>query len=146
VIFLRKYIIFIVVAILAVMAGCSKKETAETDVNHSFKGKSDHWIATYQVEGNGGFFERLKGTDPKSKQQLILTYKGDVSELSTLKKLTYSLVSSESKGNETVTFNEPTTKKEFTFTEIKGKEMEPSDETVSVKVKWDGKEEKISLK
>lgn len=143
---MRKYVVFCVVLLLALVTGCSKKESAEKEYTNTFKGESNHWTATYQVEGNGNLFKRQEGTKGKSKRHFILTYKGDVSELSNLKTLEYSYLSSESKGHETLTFDKPVTEKEFTLDKAKDGEMESSDETVSVKVKWDGKEEELSLK
>ena len=143
---MRKYIVFCVVLVLALMAGCSKKESVEKTYHHTFKGESEHWTATYEVKGNGGLFERQKGTKVTSTRELTVTYKGDAKELSTLKELEYGYLSSESKGHKTVTFDQPVTKKSFTLKNPQDVEMESADETVSVIIKWGGKEEKVDVK
>ncbi|WFR55914.1 hypothetical protein QA584_20160 [Anaerocolumna sp. AGMB13025] len=100
----KLFFVYIMLSVL-VIASCSNKETNETKqdvVNHNyiFKGESDMWVAEYKVVGTETFTEKdgLLDVETESDNELTVTYKGELANLSSVKHMEISYESSTNSG------------------------------------------------
>ncbi|MCF6092469.1 hypothetical protein L1765_00490 [Microaerobacter geothermalis] len=108
----------------------------EETIYLTFKGEGENWKAEYQVSGYKSFFER----------ELTITYKGELSEISSVKKLEFSYDNSISSGNSEINFIMSPDKKEFSHRSSSSGPVESYNETTKVTIKWNGITETIFLK
>lgn len=123
------------------ISGCSKNDTIIHD--YALKGENDHWIAEYIGHSEGEFYKengKLKYRG-NSREKLTLTYKGELSELSTVRKVGYSF----SSGGGTTTFGEPPDRKVFIW-DSEGSSMITKEDTERVNITIDDKTETIEMK
>ena len=79
-------------------------------------------------------------------EEFLLTYKGTLKELSSVKALEYAYETSAGGGEGTLTFDEPLTKKTFKMSGDSGNGAKVlEDEVIKVNVKWDRFEESFEL-
>ncbi|MHB1485039.1 MAG: hypothetical protein ACYCYI_10280 [Saccharofermentanales bacterium] len=130
-------IIIIIILSLSFICGCSSKEVT----NYRYTGENSDWKAEYKGSSTLEFYEEkgiLKCKD-EGDGNLVFTYKGELSDLSSIKKLTYEFASS--KGE--MTFIEVTDKQSFRMTYsnniVTGK-------NVNLKISLDGKASIIEMK
>jgi hypothetical protein len=123
--------------------------------DYTFKGESEHWLAEYKVNGKGVFKEERETKNEftklthqsEAKQEFILTYKGSLPELASVKKIEYSYRSSSGGGGSEMNFTTPPDKKVFisSSSSINGA-IEDEDDIIEVTVMWDGMAETFELK
>lgn len=132
-----------------IVTGCSNKEVIKH--NYTYKGENELWIAEYKVNGRGTFTEKdgKSHYESDSVKKLTITYKKDLSELSSVKHLEISYDSSAGGGKLTSDFdnNNPLNKKTYIFKGGgKGTAIESKGETIKVYIDLDGKKKTIELK
>ncbi len=121
----------------------------ETTFDYTFTGEGEYWEAAYSFSGTKIWKEEdgvstFYSTD--SSDELVISYKGDLTELSSLKLLEYSYETSVGGGAGEREFDEPPTDVIFKLTgSATNAEMVSEDEVIQVNVKWDGNEESFEL-
>lgn len=145
---MRKVRGILIIILLFIIVGCSNQKVIRH--NYTYKGENELWTAEYKVNGTGIFTEKDNKTSYESSSNDILTvtYKNDISELSSVKHLEISYRSSAGGGGITEDYNEGSTA-EKTYT-IKsggtGGAIENKDEIIKVIINLDGKIQTIELK
>lgn len=144
---MRRTVVFLVLIMMVCLSGCAKKVVLH---NYTFIGENDYWKADYRVNGSGTFTEKNGRTEynSNSEKQLTVTYKKDLSDLSSLKQLQISFQSSASGGTLTRSFDDgPTSQKTFTLkSSSMGGAIESKDEIIKVNIDQDGEIQTIELK
>ncbi|WP_260398259.1 hypothetical protein [Peribacillus simplex] len=153
--------IFTVLFLMMVLIACSdttnkdaksettKKDTSSEATEHNYHiGESEHWEAVYSYIGTELWGEDDGQTTHSSKDnyKLVLTYKGSLEELSSIKNLEYTYETTTSSGSKTEAYTEPPSEKVFTIGG--GSEngaIVGEGEVIKVNVKWDGFEESFEL-
>lgn len=145
---LRKVTGVFIVLILLIITGCSNKEV----INHNYiyKGENELWSAEYRVNGTGTFTEengKIK-YESNSNNILIVTYKKELSQLSSLKHMEISYASSAGGGKITEDYTDgPPKEKTYTIKSGgNGVAIENKDEVINVTINLDGKIQIIELK
>ena len=136
--------IIAIVLVTFFLAACSEK----THENYIFVGESEHWKAEFvydvsetwgEKNGKGNYSNEVQYT-------LTLTYKGAVSELATIKKVSYGYETTTSSASNTIELTEPLTKSEF---KLSGSRENSArifpHHVITAKVQWDDFEETIEL-
>lgn len=140
-----KKILIILVFILLSCNACSNNAVKH---NYIFKGESRLWRAEFNVK------EQFKETTEngrlsyktESNSKFILTYKGDLSELRSVKKMIYAYDKSNGSSKTEIEFTSPPDNKVFTSIDRgKSNSLNP-DEAIKVTVDLDGKIEVFELK
>lgn len=121
------------------------------DVNHydyTFNGEGEYWKAKYSFIGTEKWDEKdgKKAYSNNNNDEFVLTYKGTVKELSSIKSLEYSYETSAGSGSSKMEFDKPPTEGTFTNTghSENGAKVN-ADEVIPVKVKWNDHEESFEL-
>ena len=135
--------------LLLIVTGCSNKDVVNN--NYIYKGENTFWAAEYKVNSTGIFMKKdgILNYDGSCNTILTITYKKNISELSSVKNLEISYASSARGEKLTSSFNKnnPLNKKTFTFkSDGKGKAIEGKNETIKEIINLDGKIETIVLK
>lgn len=145
---MRKTSIILIIIVLCIVAGCSNKEVIKH--NYTYKGENELWTAEYKVNSTGTFTEKDSNTDYESNSNITLTitYKKDLSQLSSVKHLEISYESSAGGGNLNLNFDDnPPNEKTYTLkSSSTGGAIENKDEIVKVNINLDGKTQVIELK
>lgn len=87
---MRISIIVIILLTLSLATGCSSKDITEHYYN--YKGESEHWTAQYKGYTIDEFYKengKLKCKE-KADGNLVFTYKGDLSDLSSVREVGYN--------------------------------------------------------
>ena len=128
-----------------VLTSCSDEKI---HYDYTFEGEGEYWEADYSFWGTEVWGEK-EGTMTYSNdnsEELLLTYKGSLKELSSVKTLEYAYETSAGGGEGTLTFDEPPTKKTFKMSGDSGNGAKVlEDEVIKVNVKWDRFEESFEL-
>ncbi|MYL45618.1 hypothetical protein GLV94_08160 [Virgibacillus halodenitrificans] len=138
-------LIFLLVGLLS--ACIPNKEV----INHSFlyKGEGKEWKAELEYEAKEVWEKDKEGVNiysGKVNYIFTLTYKGEVKELASLNKLSYTFKrGTTGEGSSTQNFDEPVTQKIFTSKGGGTGAIMREDESVHVEVEWDGKKEAFEL-
>lgn len=141
-------LIVIMTFTLFTITGCSNKDVIRH--NYTYKGENGLWTAEYKVNGTGTFAKK-DGTlhyEGNSNNILTVTYKKEISKLSSIKHLEISYKSSASGGEITEDFDDGCPKKK-TYT-LKSNStvaaIENKAEVIKVNVSIDGNTQTIELK
>ncbi|AZV59034.1 hypothetical protein DMR38_05290 [Clostridium sp. AWRP] len=128
---------------LFVVTGCSNKDVIKH--NYIYKGENQFWTAQYKVNSTGIFTKRDDKLhyEGNSNGILTVTYKKNISELSSVKHLEISYKSSTGGGS--IGQNSPK-KKTYTMTSSTDGITEDKDEVIKVTINLDGKIQTIELK
>lgn len=132
---------------LLIITGCSNKKV----VNHNYiyKGENEFWSAEYRVSGTGTFTEKNDMTIYKSNCDKILTitYKKNLSDLSSVKHLKISCKSSAGDKKLIDNFDSSNPiKRTYTLkSNGSGIAIENKDEIIKVNIDLDGKTQTIEL-
>ena len=122
----KKWIFGIVLIILLV--GCTSQD------RYKYSGESEHW------KGKVGMSTKNEGT-----YELVLTYKGDVEDLSSVRELTSSFEMGGLAGKNSRGFGESPSRKSFK-SNMNNIQSEVDDENViNLKVQWEDHEESFQL-
>lgn len=144
---LRKTISVLVVIILFILTGCSNKEVVKH--NYTYKGENEFWAAEYKVNYTGTFTEKNNKTEykPYSNNILTVTYKKNLSDLSSVKHLEISYETNSGGGKLTEDFdsNNPLNQKTYKF-RSGGEVIENKNEVIKININLDGKIQTIELK
>lgn len=145
---LKKIISFMIILTMLVITGCSNKEVIKHD--YTYKGENESWTAEYKVNGETTFIEKNNVTkcDNEANKVLTVTYKNDISELSSVKNIEISYKSSASAGNISSNYDdEDSVKKTYTMqSSSKNGAIEKQDEVIEVTINIDGNIEVLELK
>lgn len=132
---------------MILLTACSKEDIIHYDYKYVGEGKD--WEAEYLFKGT----ERWGEKDGKitysneNHYEFILTYKGSLKDLSSVKNLEYSYKTSAGGGGGTREFDTSPTEKMFKSTgSSKNGAKVNKDENIQVHVKWDNFEESFTLK
>jgi len=126
--------------VLLIISGCSNKKVI--NYNYTFKGENGFWTVEYNVNGKGAPIEKTS-YEGNASEKLTVTFKKNLSELSSSKHLLVSYKCGSSEGE--ISEYSP---KEKTYT------IEPNnsggitkiDETIKVNINIDDKSQIIELK
>ncbi|WP_315066551.1 hypothetical protein [uncultured Clostridium sp.] len=145
---MRKIAVILIISMLCIITGCTNKKVINNDC--IYRGENEFWIAEYKVNGTGTFTEKNNKTNYESKcsEILIVTYKKDLSELSSVKHLEISYKSSAGEGEMTENFDDgPPSEKTYTIKSgSTNGAIENKDEIIQVNIDVDGKTQIIELK
>lgn len=128
----------------------TKKGNNSKTINNDYKfiGESEHWEAEYSYKGT----ELWKEDDGKTaysnedSYEFVLTYKGSLEELSSMKKLEYTYETIYGSGSKIEEYTEPPSEKVFTTSgSSEGGGKVSKGEVLQVNVKWDGFDESFEL-
>ncbi|MEQ8198655.1 MAG: hypothetical protein ABRQ27_11720 [Clostridiaceae bacterium] len=145
---MRKIIGLFIIIVLLIFTGCSSKQTIEH--NYTYKGENEFWSAEYMVNGTGTFTEKNGITEYESNcnKTFRITYKKDLSQLSSVKHMELSYESSTGAGKITEDYNDgPPSEKTYTMKSGgKNGAIEKKDEVIKVTINLDGEIQTIELK
>ena len=147
---MRKSISILIIIVILIITGCSNKEVIKH--NYTYKGENEFWTAEYKVNGAGTFTEKDNKTSYESKcsKEFIVTYKKDLSELSSVKHLEISYKSSVGGGKTTQDFDDsPPNEKTYILKKggtATGGAIENKDEVIEVTINLDGKIQTLELR
>lgn len=139
------FILLLSLNITLFYTGCFKKNN--TNHKYTFIGESKNWTANYEIIDESDSLNKDNSNNgTKYLSIFTITYKEDISELSSVKKLSYSFESNAGKGEHEIPFEQPPTEKVFKHrSEIEGVMPDKSD-VIKVKVTLDDKTETFDLK
>lgn len=138
--------ILTVIGALIILTACSNKEIIKYEYN--FSGEGENWQAEYLFKGTEIWGEKNgRGTySNENSDEFILKFKGNLKELSSVKKLEFTYETSAGGGGGTREFDTPPEKIIFKNTGgSKNSAKVYEDETILVHVKWDNFEESFKL-
>lgn len=157
--------IFLLFCVATMLTGCThapqkekpKEEVKKEEISYEeftnnyyqFRGESQHWKATYDYTGTKVWRDD-NGTNgyyaDKNDHTFVLTYKGPLSELSSIKKMEYTFSTMNSEGYWSEEFEKPPTSVSFSSRgSSEGAADISKDGIVNVQVKWGEKEETFDL-
>lgn len=145
----KKMMCLIFFVMLIFLTSCKEKDVIYH--NYTFEGENDEWSAIFKVTGKTSF-SKTNGTlssKSESNEVLAVTYKGELSELSTVKHIEISYKNSAGGSSISNNYNENENITNKTFT-IKsgGKNVAiiNEDEIIEVTINIDGNSQIVSLK
>lgn len=146
---MQKRALLLMILLLLFMTGCANKQVLFH--NYTFTGENDLWSANYTVEGSETFVEKDKVTEYSnmSKKTFTLKYKGELEDLSSVKKLEFAYETSARGETSTLEFDDINQLDKDTFilkTTSVNSVIEKKDETIFVTVTIDGTPQTIELK
>lgn len=145
---MRKATVILISIMLFMIVGCSNQEVIKH--NYTYKGENEFWIAEYKVNGTGTFTKKDNKTSYESKcsEVFTVTYKKDLSELSSLKHIEISYKSSARGGKITEDYDDGSSpQKTYTMNSGgTGGAIENKDEVIEVTINLDGNIQTIELK
>ncbi|MEY7998897.1 hypothetical protein AB8U03_01570 [Clostridium sp. Mt-5] len=145
---MRKITIILVVIMLFMVIGCSNKDVIKH--SYTYKGENEFWTTQYKVNATGTFTKKNDKLhyEGNSSNTLTVTYKKNISKLSSVKHLEISYKSSVGGGKITENYNNGSPKgKTYTMTSSSTNGViEDKDEVIKVTINLDGKIQTIELK
>lgn len=146
---MRKTTSIMIVIMLLILTGCSNKEVIKH--NYTYKGENEFWTVEYKVNGTGIFTEKNNKTEYESNSNntLTVTYRKNLSDLSSVKHLEISYESSAGGGKLADDFDKdhPLNQKTYTLkSSAIGGAIEGKNEIIKVNINLDGKIQTIELK
>lgn len=134
---------------MIVLTACSGVKTIDKSYEYTFNGSGEYWKAEYSVNGKEVWQEKdgVRTTYSSSESdEFVLTYKGELIEISSLEYLKFSYETSVEGVSSESEFDEPPTDVSFKIigesangTKINGNEI------IQVNVKWGDYEESFEL-
>ena len=146
---MKKICILLMIIMLLTITGCSKKQV--NDMNYTFKGENEFWAAEFQVKGTGTSSQNLFGQinfDSDLNKTLIVTYKKDISQLSSVKHLEISYEEIGLKGKTLIEDynNGSQARKTYTLkSHTTGSSVETGDSIIKVTINIDNQIQTIDL-
>lgn len=146
---MKKVLSALIIIVSLVFIGCSKEELVKHD--YTFKGENEHWTAEYKVKGESGFIKKGERQiyTAEEKSILTVTYKKDLSDLSTVRNLKISYKNSFRDVTDSHGYDEDNQIKKKVFTmadSSKNSAVVSKNEKATVTIELDGKKETINLK
>lgn len=149
---MRKVSIFLICIMLLTITGCSNNKQVQ-DVNYIFRGENELWTAEFQVKGTGTFSKDLFGKlsfNSDLNKTLVVTYKKDISQLSSVKHIEISYEENPplTSKNLTEDYNNGShARKTYTLeSHATGAMVETGNSTITVTINIDNKIQTIKLK
>jgi len=142
---MRKMVVILSTAmLLLIIIGCSNKKVIKYD--YIYRGENESWTAEYKINGTATFTEKDNKTsyEDDGGKVLTVTYKGDISELSSVKHFEISY-----KGEGLVYDigdDDSLNQKTFTLESEGLGAVEDKDEIIKVNINMDGQTQTIELK
>lgn len=142
---MRKMVVILSTAMLLfIIIGCSNKKVIKYD--YIYRGENEFWTAEYKINGTATFTEKDNKTsyEDDGGKVLTVTYKGDISELSSVKHFEISY-----KGRKQIydlDSDEIFDEKTFTLKSNGLGAVEDKDEIIKVNINMDGQTQTIELK
>lgn len=125
-----KKILIAFVSIMLLLSGCHKNKTVDYD--YSFSGENEKWTVTYEAKGGSSSLYGMIVNEA-----VTLTYKGDISELSSMRNINYNYKSFGLIGG-SIGFGRPTDRKTFKIEKYyEGNQTEIQFDTVEFQLKVD---------
>ncbi|MFD1040534.1 hypothetical protein ACFQ3N_19335 [Virgibacillus byunsanensis] len=140
-------VLLIVVSSFVMNAENKEDDKDVTEHNYTYVGESENWTAEFEFEGKETFYEE-DGTNKYNAEhnsRFVLTYKGDLSELSALEKIRYGYETPSNATEIGTTFDEPPSEKIFTINDS-GSSIVYEDSVIEATVEWGGEKETFELK
>lgn len=142
-----KILYIILTAIMLVsISGCTKKDV--TVYNYYYEGENELWSARFEYNGVVSFAETDGKLDHEidSNETLSVTYKEDMSELSSVKSFSLGYQAASGGGSYTGEFDEerPLTEKDFTL-KSSGSNLQIKDQVITVEIIVDGEKQVLEL-
>ncbi|MEK3794204.1 hypothetical protein MKX42_20925 [Paenibacillus sp. FSL R7-0204] len=136
-------VLLLPVILLLLLTSCN---TETTYFNYTFKGEGDTWSGVYKQEANEKLItKKNKVTSESSKRyNLVLRYKGDQSDLETIKQMKYTFKAKHSSGSQTI--EGPVEVAMLKMGASGNGSAEKEDSVIKVTAEWDGKSEEFELK
>jgi hypothetical protein len=142
----RKSILIMIALIFALLfSGCGQHGRIISH-NMTFTGGNDKWKAEYKITGQGEFYQNGDTLDYRSNDDKVftLTFRGDLTELSSVKHFSYTYTSSASGGG--ASLDAPPDKNALVSHSSGNGAVESKDETISVVINIDGKQTSFDMK
>lgn len=137
-----------IIMTILVMTGCSNKEVIKHD--YTYRGENESWTAEYKVNGIVTFTKENNVTkcNTEANKVFTVTYKNDISELSSVKNVEISYKSSASGGKITYDSDEDGSLEKTYTMQSSGRNVaiEKEDEVIEVTINIDGNIETFELK
>ncbi len=148
---MKKILAISLIIIIGIFStSCSNGDINETTTyNYIFKGENDLWEAEYKVTGESTYKQNDNEVKNDGQFEFILTvaYKGDISELSSVKNLSISYKSNLKGGSYNLSFPEDgTIKKAYTIKFESDMLNVSKDEIIKVTIKIDNEIQELELK
>lgn len=145
----RKWTILSLLLILLLLSGCSNKDVVRH--YYDYQGENENWKAEYIVNATVTFTETkgALGVDSESEEIFILTYKGELSDLSSVRlfEIGYESPMKAGKRSEEYTTDNPIGTKVFKMNSGGKNSALPNEDTVfTVTVNLDGVKQSFELK
>ncbi|WP_186430555.1 hypothetical protein [Clostridium sp. BSD9I1] len=145
---MRKLNCILIVMILLMVTGCSSRKNISH--NYIYKGENELWSVELKVNGTVTFNEKNGKAEYDSicDRVFTVTYKKDLSKLSSVKHLEISYKSSAGDSKLTEDYNDsPPNKRTYTMKSGgRGQAIENKDEVIKVIINIDGKIQTIDMK
>ncbi|MDF2511139.1 MAG: hypothetical protein K0S04_1005 [Herbinix sp.] len=144
----KKMMCIIFFIMLTLLTACAEKDVI--DHNYTFEGENEEWSANFKVTGKT-IFTRTDGilaSKTESNEVLTVTYRGELSDLSTIKHLEISYKTSAGGGSISNNYNEDEIITNKTFTLKSGGKngaIINEDEVIEVTVDIDGNKQIVEL-
>lgn len=137
--------IIIVLFLVALLSACSGEEKQQ--YHYTFKGEGEYWEAEYVVKGTETWRKKYGITKYSNEDhdELLLTYKGTLEDLSSIESLEYAYETSAGGGGRFMEFDEPPTNITFKSEGGGSGAKIRKDEIIQLYVKWDSHEEIFEL-
>lgn len=118
--------------------------------HYVFKGESEHWTGEYAVDYRGEFYYK-DGTlcyDSNTDTKGSVTYKSELSDLASVKKIIVSYETPSGNGSITTVYDKPPGEKTFNFGggSDNGSLLFTSEDVITITITVDGKTETMELK
>lgn len=144
-----KKVTFIFIALmLLIITSCSNKDII--NYNNTYKGENELWSVEYKVYGTGTLTEKngITGYENNINRKLTVTYKKELDQLSSAKKLQvwYETSADGSSMIHDFTDVKPSEKTYVIISGGKNGAIENKDEIIKVNIKLDEREQVIELK
>jgi len=133
---------FVLFAILTV-SGCDSKDKDVIKHNYTYTGENEHWTGIFTFDATE-VFQTIDGVltyDNQSNSSLTVTYKGELTDLTKVKKVEISYKSSKISGKLVNNYdsNQPITSKEFNLLSGgTGSALLDQDEIIKIEMNIDG--------
>ena len=137
------------ITLVLISISCSKKDIAY--YKYTYTGENEQWNATYTVNESVEFTNTDKGLDVETdaKNKLVITYKGELTDLSSVKHMEITYESGVEGGKRTEDYNDGASISSKTFTLTSGGKnsaIHNGDEIVTVTITIDGNMQTLELK
>ena len=148
---MKKVLCILVAFVMLMFTGCTStnSNTKTNTYNYAFKGENESWTAEYKVSETETYTDNgNKSTYENSGNNVLtVTYKNDISELSSVKHMEISFSSIPSSGSMIIDFND-SSPSEKTYTIKSGFEngtLTVKDQVIKVAIVIDGNTQTIDL-